>query len=68
MAAARAAAHLPDLCRIGYERYFMQRLYIDKTVPIVATLDFESAHSESNRIEFDGEDSALMTWDLRASG
>ena len=65
MAAARAAAQLPDLCRIGYERYFMQRLYIGKTVPIVATLDFESAHSESNRIELDGEDSALMTWDLR---
>ena len=65
MAAARAAPHLPALCRIGYERYVMRRLHVDKTVPIVATLDFESAHSEGNRIEFEGEDSALMTWDLR---
>lgn len=65
MAAARSSSQLPDLCRIGYERYFKQRLYVGKTVPIVATLDFESAHSEDNRIELDREDGARMTWDLR---
>jgi hypothetical protein len=65
MAAAQASPRLPDLCHIGYERYFKQRLYVGKTVPIVATLDFESAHSEDNRIEPDGEDGARMTWDLR---
>jgi len=65
MAAARSSPQLPDLCRIGYERYFKQRLYVGKTVPIVATLDFESAHSEGNRIELNGEDGALMTWELR---
>ncbi len=64
-AAARTSPYLPELCRVGYARYVKKRLHVSKVVPVVATLDFESAHSDDNRIELDREGNAFMHWNLR---
>ncbi len=49
--------------RIALERLTSGTLYIDKSVPIIATLDFESSGDASNRIAVDAQGGATLDWD-----
>ncbi len=63
-AAARMTLQLPQLAAIGSERFLRGRLHIGSAVPIVATLDFESAGGQESRLDFDGKGDAGLSWNL----
>jgi choline dehydrogenase-like flavoprotein len=52
------------MLRLGVERYALRRLHIDPDVPVVATLDFESADTECNRVEICGGGHPRLHWSL----
>jgi hypothetical protein len=57
--------HIPEMLRIGAERWWRRRLFLAKDLPVVATLDFEAFPHPANALRWMGGDSAaLLSWDI----